>query len=278
MKKDFNWTPWIVTGAVLLLLISSLSFFVSTNIYNSERFAKKTTEAITSEPARQAIGKEVSSAILSEQPFIARQLLSEPIAVIVAGLLDTDAFSGVFYNFSNSLNRFITTKDFEPVSIDISSVVPTVTSVADKLFPENTLELERFEAKEIILLEDTDLPPFNTIGKILAVIGPISLLALAGIGIASWQKLKDKRDLLKYSGMVMVFAGIALLVITYTSSGLLTVSILDPERSIIMHEIYDSFISNFRSLQYLTVIIGGILWFTHYALKNDIKFSIKSNK
>lgn len=277
-NKDINWKPWIIAGSVLLLLISSMSFFVSNNVYDSERFARKTTEAITSEPAREAIAREVSSAVLAEQSLIAKKLLSEPVEVLVSGLLKTNAFSNVFYEFSKSLNRFVTTRDFEPVTIDISSVVPIITPVIDRLSPNNNLNLAKFETNEIILLEDSDLPPFDTIGKTLVILGPLSFVALMGIAVAAWRKLTDKRDLLKYSGMVMVYTGVLLLVLTYTSGGLLTVSILDPERSIIMREIYNSFFENFRTIQYLTVALGGALWLGHYFLINDLKFSVKARK
>lgn len=277
-NNEINWRPWIIAGSVLLLLSSSLSFFISTNIYDSERFARKTTEAITSEPARDAIAKEVSSTVLEDQSFVVKKLLSEPLEVLVSGLLKTNAFSSVFYEFSNSLNRFVTTRDFEPVTINISSIVPVVTTVVDKLAPDNSLDLTSFETNEIVLFEDSDLPPFATIGKVIVVLGPLSLVALIAVAIVTWRNLSDKRNLLKYSGMTLVYTGVLLLVLTYTASGLLTVSIIDPERSIIMHEIYNSFISNFRALQFLTVAIGGALWLGHYILVKDVKLAIKARK
>lgn len=273
-----NYTNWCITGAVLLLVISSLSFFVTNNIYDSQRFATKTTEAITSEPAREAIAEQITSEILKDQSQISQRLLTEPSEALISGLLKSDAFSNVFYDFSNSLNRFLTTKDIKPVTIDISSITSTVDTVVDTIEPNNNLDLSRFDDEEITLFEDTDLPPFKTIGQTLLIIGPISLLALLVLAVISFRKLDDKKELLKHSGLVLLISGILLLVLTYTSSGLLTVAIIDPERSTVMQAIYNSFVSNFRILQVIMIALGGALYGIYYYVKNDISLSVESKK
>ena len=269
-----NYKPWYIAGAVILVMLSTLTLFVSSQIYDSEKFAENATAALTSEVAREAIAKEVTSELLSEQSLIAQKLLSEPLESIIASMLNSEAFSGVFSNLSGNLHGFIISKDFEPITIDIGSITSSLDSIVSTIKPDNELNLAQYEEEEIILLENAELPPFKTISNILMIMGPLLMLTVVVGAIVTFRRIQDKRDLLKYSGQVLMISGVLLLILTLTSGNLLTISITDPERSIILREIYNSFISNFRTLQILMVAFGAILYGVYYYLVNDIDFSI----
>lgn len=276
--KKNKYAPWYIAGAVLLLMLSTLSLFVSSNIYNSERFTKKTVAALTSEATREAIATEITSEVLADQSLITQRILAQPMKTIISSLLKTETFSSVFTSFTVNLHRFLVSNDFEPVTINIGSITSTIDSVVDNIKPDNELDLSEFEEKEIVLLEDVDLPPFKTIGNALMIISPLTMLALMVGAVIAYNKASDKRDLLKYSGLVLMISGTILLLLTLTSGSLITLTIIDPERSIIMQEIYNSFISNFRSLQFAMVAFGAILYGIYYYLVNDVSFSVTEKK
>ncbi len=271
-------TTIIVTTSVFLLVFCSISFFITNNIYNSERFAEKTTKAITSETARKAISKEIATELLEDQPLLVRNVVSEPVENLVTSSLGTELFSGVFYEISYGLNKFLTTKDFEPVKINISEITPTIETVVNTIKPDNDLNFDEVSSKEIVIFDTVDLPSFKTFGQALLIAGPVIVLILVLIALFTIKKLKKKVDFFKYAAIVLVSSGLILLVLTYTGGSLLTVTILDPERSLLMSEIYNSFISSFRNAQYLLVILGLASAGIYLYKTKDVKFSIKSKK
>ena len=273
-KKATNWRPWLITVAVLLLIISSLSFFVTNNIYNSSTFASKVTQAVQTETVRDAMASQITSEILADQSPVAAKVLTQPVNTLVSGLLKTDAFNTVVYNFSFRLNKFLTTKDFEPITIDISSATTTIEAVADRIRPDNELDLSRFATEEIVLLDDVDLPPFRTIGQTLLISGPLALLALLALAVTSLIKMKDKWNFAKFSSIVLGISGVVLLVLSYTSGALLTITIIDPERSTIMQEIYSVFIANFQAIALGMVVVAGIIYAVYYFHNNRIKLDV----
>lgn len=252
-----DYTPWLIGLSVFLLIISFIAFFITANVYDSERFAKNTTDAITSEPARDAIATEITEALLEEESAVANFILTEPVEALISGLLDTKIASGIFYEFSYQLNRVLVTNDFEPVTINVGEIASTIDTVVNTLQPDNNLDLSgNIQNEEITLFDNNDLPPFKTIGQVLLIVGPLSLIAVISIAIVSYSKLDDRRKLLNYAGITFAITGALLLVFTFTSGAVLTVSIIDPERSTIMQEIFNSFISTFRFMMILLVLVG----------------------
>jgi hypothetical protein len=274
-----NYAPWVIAAAVLLLVVSSISFFITTNIFDSSTFSAKATEAITSETSVNAISSEITTELLEDRSFVAKRILNEPVQSIVASILTSDASETVIQETTYSINQFLTTRDFEPITISIVEITNTLDNIVDTLQPDNDVSFASVQKKEIVLFDDLELPPFKSIGQVLMIVGPLSFLLLLGTGFFAYTKLKDKKLMLKHVGTVLAISGVILYMLTFTSGSLLTLSIVDPERSIIMQEIFDTFISNFRLMQIWMMVIGlSMLMIWRYRLVEKSADYLKSLK
>jgi len=198
---------WFSTLAVLLLILSGFSYWLSSTIFNQEVFVNETVAVMTAPETTQAIAAGIVDKTLADKP-VARNLLGNKLTGVVSGLLSTDTFADVVRGVSGRIYLQITSEDPKGVVIDTTAVKSLVTPIANVVAsPEQKAKLEGLNIPdEIVLVDPEAVPTIYPLTSFLWI-WPFALLGAIGIvTFVLYNTIKERR-LLTTQMVASVFAG-----------------------------------------------------------------------
>jgi hypothetical protein len=179
--------------AALLLVITGLSFWLTSTIFNEQAFTNATTTVLTSQSTTESISAGIVDKALEDKPLI-KNLLGTKLTGVVSGLLSTETFADVVKNVSGRVYLQITAKDPKGVVIDTTTVKslvkPILTIVAN---PEQKTKLEGLDIPDQVVLVDPSTVPSIYYLTGYTWIWPFALLG--GLGLFGYTIYASKKEL-----------------------------------------------------------------------------------
>lgn len=269
----------------VLIMVSMTAFWLQRNIFNTERFTAMTTQAILQESSRQAIGTQVSTIILANQPAL-KMVIGDKLSGQISGLLGTEFAENSINRVAREAQLVITSPKKAPIVFQLSSIkgaLVAVQNVASKTGKELPGGLSTSSIPDEIVIVDTqNMPNIHALVVATAWLGPLSLV-LAVAALAWWvMRAKKHYRLLRVRYSLIVVAAtavVALVVGPLVEPVIMAVGQTAPEQTI-LRNIFRVFIKPFNmqatlllmfSLVAYAVLLAWDKFIRHYTVKVAIR-------
>lgn len=174
---------WFSILAAVLLVLSGLSFWLSSTIFNEQAFISATTKVMTSQETTSNIASAVVDTSLENNPVV-KNLIGNRLTSVVSGLLGTDTFAEVIRGTAGRVYLQITSKDPKGVVLNTQGVKSLVTPITTVIAtPEQKTKLENINIPdEIVLIDPNTVPsiyyltgylwiwPFALVGSLILIV------------------------------------------------------------------------------------------------------------
>jgi hypothetical protein len=245
--------------AALFLLVANSAYWVHSNVFDKNRFAEITSEAVLSESSRRAIASGVTDRLFEGRPT-AKTLVGEQTTNVVAGLLGTQQAEKVFEAGVERLHVAVTSQSQESLTIDLSGVKSTVQRLSAAL--SETGEPTRGERipDELVIIDKQNIPDFYRYGVLFLWLGPAALIGATALLVYPFVKnRKDYSQILLIEGGIVALVGILALLIGPLFKPPLLANISAVNARVVASNIYDGFITTFNQQTYIIIGFGIVV-------------------
>jgi hypothetical protein len=254
--------------AVPLLVIANSAIWFNNYIFNTENFTELTTQAILNDSSRDAIAGVVVDRALEQRPAV-RGAIQQPATKLISGLLDSNLAHTIFERSVTRLQTAITSKNPQPVTLDLSSIKETATKVIDVAgavsgrSPDDS-RIDPADIPDSVTLVDTSkLPNIYRMGVVLLWLGPLAVLAtIIAFGYVLYRvrdSLYRLQQFLAIQGASILGAWLVALLLGPLFKPALLGQVPDANLRIVVESVYDAFMAAFTN-QAGVLLVLGLLW------------------
>lgn len=274
-KSDFSIGKILgISFAVLFFWIFVFNIWFSNTIFNRDNFVNTTTQVLTSESSRNAISAEVVE--LTQESFPIIGTAAAPlIEKVVGGVLATDLFTNIFTKLSEEIYYQLTTESPKPLELAIGQVLNLIKPFLDD---QNSELFDQIPSK-VTIIGANEIPSLYNFSQVLAILGPLSLIAgLAIVGLL-WMRILDKRHYFIIIGLAVATSGFLVFSLIPILGNFITSGISSANGIFIINELYNAFTKNLVDFSLLVLILGLLTAFVAKFVKRDLfKLPDRSSK
>ena len=255
-----------------MFLLASLGFWMRTIVLQEDSFVAISTESLSAEEVRLAIGNRIIDAALEERPIVLN-FVRDPASELIAGILGTSFVEGMLELVSRVLFEVLVYSRGDKVAINLEPIKNFVADILNALAPEGSEPIDGSRIpNEIVILEEGDLPPIQD--YIIAIEWITLGLGLAAIGIVgfvlsrAWAE-PERDSYLKWIGGSLAVGAFVLLLLTWSAGSTATLSVSDETGRIVVTETYGNLVSQLRVQSLGLVVIGIGVWLIGWWLMRE---------
>lgn len=284
-KIPINWRNVLLTAmACLLLLVANSALWANKVFFNTDNFTEITTQAVQSQPSREAIAREIVDISLENRPA-AKRVVSATATKLIAGLLDTNLATSAVDKSIALLQTALTSAKPQPITVQLGGVKATLQQLIEITNRDQAEARLGAVPDDITLLDTNKLPDFYQAGRTLLLLGPIS--AVIALAMLAFPHLRARNyeyssKLLLLQGPMIILTGLLALAIGPIFRPTILAQVNSFNLRIVVQNIYNSFISTFNAqsawliwLGILMVVVPAIVALYNSTSANDIKQKLK---
>lgn len=244
-----------------LVLFSNISYWLKTNIYDSETFINTTVGIIQQENVRLALATTIVEKTLEGKPVL-EKFISEPAVSALSGFIGSSQFEPILEKIAGRIQFMLTSKQPAAVVVDLTAIknfTSVVTRIADPLIDK---ELPNLTVPDtIVLIESGQIPsiydrtiPFVTFGQMALV---LALLIFAGMVIFSDRRIRDR--VLEIQGITLLIISIFFIMIFPSFEPVVMAQFNNPNIRLIVEEVYKVFAQTLIDQTIIVAFVGLII-------------------
>ena len=267
-----KWSITLVVVASFMFLLGSVGFWMRTNVLQEDSFVAISTESLSGEEVRLAIGNRIVDAALEDRPIV-RNFLRDPASELIAGVLGTSLVEGVLELVARVLYEVLVYNRGDRVAINLEPIKDFIVNILNVLAPEGSERIDGARIpNEIIILEEGDLPPIQD--YIIAIEWITLGLGLASVGLVALVLSKswagpERDSYLKWIGGSLAVGAFVLLLLTWSAGSTATLSISDETGRVVVSETYGNLVTQLRIQSLGLVVIGIGVWLIGWWLMRE---------
>lgn len=256
MTKQLSTKKTVLLSLVagILLIVSNSALWFNRTIFDTDNFTATATEALLSESSRTAIATGVVDKALEDRPAI-KNVIDDRAVKLIGSLLDTSQVRTGVDKSVRFLQTTITSKDPQPVTLDLSGAKDTISRVVTAVDERTDRPPEERRINpddipdEIVLFDPSGLPNIYTIGTVLLWLGPLTLVISLGIlgyivYVASNDRIRARNALLVVTA-TLALTGMFAMVIGPLFKPPVLAQVSGPNLRIVTENVYDAFVATF---------------------------------
>jgi hypothetical protein len=245
--------------ASVCLIVALLAGYLRTTVLDSEQFADRATNALSQEPVRDLIARQITeqAVLRANRDLIAVRPLVETAA---SAVVSTGAFKSLFHTAARDLHRTIFTNDRSTATLTLLDVGVLLSSALEQFAPDVAAQLPvdfsaKLDAGETALNSVQAASAAHEVERYAWIFGIFTVLLLtAGIALAP-----RRTRAIVHAGISVAVAG-AILVIAYQiGRGVLLGRFSSPEDRAAAGAIWDAFLLDLRTWSLVALAAGTII-------------------
>ncbi len=243
-------------GLFILVTMASLSFWIVTNLADSETFVDNAVEAFTEEESVEALSALVVDRVAEDRPILGfvRPLLED----MVAGFFASETVDDLVTRIGVRLHGAMFDGSQDGVVIDLAPVGEKVLPPLERFFPDVAAEIPASAFGEIVLIEPGTVPELSPYARNATAIMWFSIIMaviLAGV-IVGMRETKWKAVL--NVGIPVMLAGILGIVVVRQARVLTLGTAENPNVEVLVGALYDQMVGALRA-QGVILILAGLV-------------------
>lgn len=243
-------------GLFILVTMASLSFWIVTNLADSETFVDNAVEAFTEEESVEALSALVVDRVAEDRPILVfvRPLLED----MVAGFFASETVDDLVTRIGVRLHGAMFDGSQDGVVIDLEPVGEKVLPPLERFFPDVAAEIPASAFGEIVLIEPGTVPELSPYARNATAIMWFSIIMaviLAGV-IVGMRETKWKAVL--NVGIPVMLAGILGIVVVRQARVLTLGTAENPNVEVLVGALYDQMVGALRA-QGVILILAGLV-------------------
>lgn len=262
----------LVSIASVLLIFSSVSFWLSENVYNTTKFNSLLTSAFEEQSSRDAISSQIVDTALKDYPLV-KQVAGDTLQSSLSGLLGNASQRPVMEQVSTAFHDYLLNPNKTDITIGTGKYAAVARSIVSAIAPDAKNILPDSMQNGVVLIKASDLPNIAPYLQAIVVTGPIAgLVAIAlliYLLIVSTNRPKELKRIGMFLGITSV---VALLAVPYFGIVINSLS-TNQNLNTLLQNIYHTFAETFTRQTVLILFASialyvGTMIYEKYDKKN----------
>jgi hypothetical protein len=223
-----QWSALLLVFGTLLIVVSSIGFWIQWTIMSERGFVEVTGNVITAEQSRATIARAVVDQLFADVPIL-RSLVRDPLEGLISGILGSSLFVTVFQFVSERIWEAIFVNRSQ-ISLDISPLRNILYGIISAIAPDVAARITPADIPdELVLLSADALPDLTGVstpvafGTWIAFFGGIAMIIIALM--RAWAQPLVRYTLFAWTGILLIIQSIILGFLTFPTQTAIVVGI-----------------------------------------------------
>jgi hypothetical protein len=245
--------------ASVCLVVALLAGYLRTTVLDSEQFADRATSALSQEPVRDLIARQITqqAVLRANRDLIAVRPIIETAA---SAVVNTGAFRSLFHTAARDLHRTVFTRDRSTATLTLLDVGVLLSSALEQFAPQVAQSLPanfsaKLDAGETALNSVKLANAADEVERLTWVFAILTVLLLAGGIVLAPRRTRA----IVHAGIAVAVAG-AILVIAYQlGRSAVLARFSAPEDQAAAREVWDAFLLDLRTWALVALAAGTVI-------------------